>query len=80
MVGSYAVYGDDGSNCLNGQAVTKGSVHGEFRFGGSTVLTLFEPGKIEFDEDLVKNSKHPIETLLKVNTRVGEVKIDVKRF
>lgn len=51
--------------------VTKGEEHGYFEFGGSTVLLLFQRGKINFDEDLVKNSKRKLETLVRVNTRIG---------
>ena len=36
MVGSYHIFGEEGQKWL------KGKVHGEFRFGGSTVLLLFE--------------------------------------
>jgi phosphatidylserine decarboxylase len=51
--------------------VKKGDPHGFFAFGGSTVLLFFEPGAIQFDSDLVENSKKKLETLLKVNTRIG---------
>jgi len=54
-----------------GQTVRKGDEHGYFAFGGSTVLLLFEPGTIEFDEDLLANSQKPIETLVKVGTSIG---------
>lgn len=89
MVGSYRMFGPeddiekkcvfDGNELgdtkvLEGKEYKKGAVHGEFRFGGSTVLMLFEPGKVVFDEDLIENSKTPIETLLRVNTRIGKSK------
>ena len=38
-----------------GQAVRKGEELGYFAFGGSTIVTLFEPGKVCWDEDLVQN-------------------------
>eukprot|EP01083_Nonionella_stella_P062144 161659_1 len=66
MVGSYHIFG------APGEPWQKGRVHGEFRFGGSTVLVLFEPDRVEFDDDLLKNSASHIETLLKVNTRIGQ--------
>jgi len=54
-----------------GATVKKGDEMGYFAFGGSTVLTLFKPGTIKFDEDLLVNSGKPIETLLKVGDRIG---------
>jgi len=37
---------------------------GYFKFGGSTLLVLFEPGKMRFDDDLVENSNGAVETLV----------------
>jgi len=54
------------------EAVRKGSPHGFFAFGGSTVLVFFEKGRIKFDSDLVSNSKKGIETLVQVNSRLGK--------
>jgi phosphatidylserine decarboxylase len=39
-----------------GQIVRKGEEKGYFRFGGSCVITLFEPGRIRFSEDLLEHS------------------------
>lgn len=63
-----------GSICFTttpGQTIKKGDEHGYFAFGGSTVLVLFEPGKIEFDADLLANSAKPLETLVKVGVSIG---------
>ena len=38
------------------QKVAKGAEKGYFRFGGSSTITIFEPGRIQFDEDLVSHS------------------------
>ncbi len=54
-----------------GQHVIKGEEHGYFAFGGSTVLLLFQKGTINFDQDLIVNSKKPIETLVKMGTSIG---------
>lgn len=54
-----------------GASVEKGDELGYFAFGGSTLLTLFPPGSITFDEDLVTNSSLPLETLLQMGMRVG---------
>ena len=47
---------------------------GHFQFGGSTVLLLFERGKIEFDKDLIENSQNRIETLILVGNSIGKCK------
>jgi len=65
LVGSYQLFKEVGNDCV------KGDLHGEFRFGGSTVLTLFPKGSIKFSQDLVTNSAVPIETLCKVGEAVG---------
>lgn len=54
-----------------GQTVVKGDEHGYFAFGGSTVLVLIEPGRIEFDADLLANSAKPLETLVKMGVSLG---------
>lgn len=42
--------------------VKKGQEKGYFEFGGSCIVLLFEKGRIQFDEDLVKNTERGIET------------------
>lgn len=49
----------------------KGAELGYFRFGGSFVATLFEPGKILLADDLVKNSAAGRETYAKIGTPLG---------
>jgi phosphatidylserine decarboxylase len=46
--------------------VEKMDEKGYFKFGGSTVVLLFEPGRIRFCDDLVVNSDAGKETLVKV--------------
>jgi phosphatidylserine decarboxylase len=46
--------------------VEKMEEKGWFKFGGSTVVLVFEPGKIKFSDDLVANSLAGRETLVKV--------------
>jgi phosphatidylserine decarboxylase len=58
MVGSTVITRKTGEN------VSRGEELGYFAFGGSTVVLLFEPGKINFDSDLVDNSKGALETLV----------------
>jgi len=54
-----------------GQQVERMDEHGYFAFGGSTIVVLFEPNSIQFDEDLLRSSKEQIETLVRVGMRVG---------
>lgn len=46
--------------------VEKMDEKGYFKFGGSTVVVVFEPGTITFSDDLVANSAAGKETLVKV--------------
>ena len=43
---------------IPGQAVHKGDQQGYFCFGGSTVICLFEPGRIQMDADLLEQTEH----------------------
>ncbi|KAG5927689.1 hypothetical protein E4U42_001929 [Claviceps africana] len=54
-----------------GEQVKRAEELGYFKFGGSTVLLLFEPGKMVFDDDLVDNSSTALETLIRVGMSVG---------
>jgi phosphatidylserine decarboxylase len=47
-----------------GEKVSRAEELGYFKFGGSTVLLLFEPGVLNFDSDLIENSKGALETLV----------------
>lgn len=47
-----------------GEEVKRAEELGYFKFGGSTLLVLFEPGKMAFDTDLMTNSRNPLETLV----------------
>ncbi len=52
-----------------GQIINKGDEKGYFRFGGSCVITLFEPGRIRFTNDLIEHSAAGRE----VYARMGDV-------
>ncbi|EGG11740.1 uncharacterized protein MELLADRAFT_46768 [Melampsora larici-populina 98AG31] len=54
-----------------GDVLKKGDHLGYFAFGGSTILVIGESEMIEWDEDLLMNSKAPIETLVRVGNQVG---------
>jgi phosphatidylserine decarboxylase len=47
-----------------GDKVARAEELGYFKFGGSTLLVLFEEGVVNFDSDLTANSKGPLETLV----------------
>jgi phosphatidylserine decarboxylase len=49
-----------------GEQVKRAEELGYFKFGGSTILLLFEPGKMRFDDDLTDNSSGALETLVRI--------------
>jgi phosphatidylserine decarboxylase len=56
---------------IPGRAVAKGEEKGLFKFGGSCVITLFQPGKIKFDADLVKPGTEGLEVYARMGERLG---------
>jgi phosphatidylserine decarboxylase len=52
--------------------VESGSEKGYFAFGGSTVLLLFEKGKIKISDDLIQNTKKGFETQVLIGQTIGE--------
>lgn len=55
-----------------GAEVTRGQCLGAFRYGGSTVICLYQQGDMALDADLVRNScEQKCETYVKVGWRVG---------
>jgi len=54
-----------------GTQVTRGQELGYFAYGGSTVVAVFQKGKVEFDADLIKWSLDGLETLVEVGERIG---------
>jgi phosphatidylserine decarboxylase precursor len=47
-----------------GEKVQRAEELGYFKFGGSTLLVLCEPGQMKYDADLVDNSQQALETLV----------------
>ncbi|MGL6132275.1 MAG: phosphatidylserine decarboxylase, partial [Fusobacteriaceae bacterium] len=43
-------------------------------FGGSSCVLLFEKDKINFDKDILENSKKGIETKVYMGEKIGESK------
>ena len=58
MVGSTVITRKPGENVKRAEEL------GYFKFGGSTILVLFEEGAMKFDDDLVDNSNGALETLV----------------
>ncbi len=54
-----------------GKPVAKGEEKGYFFFGGSTVILLFEPGKITIDADIREWSELRIETSVRMGQRIA---------
>jgi len=63
-VGAFGVGSIVNTHCSG--HVEKMDEKGYFKFGGSSVVLVFEPGRIRFCEDLVANSAAGRETLVKV--------------
>ena len=56
-----------------GSDVYKGEEKGYFRFGGSSTITIFERGRVKFDDDLVTQSANQIELYAKIGDSLGQV-------
>ena len=54
-----------------GQPVSKGAEKGYFAFGGSCVITVFQKGRIRFEDDVVSQSARQIETYARMGDRLG---------
>ena len=54
-----------------GELAVKGEEKGYFKFGGSSIVLLFEKGRINIDEDLLKNTENGLETSIQMGERIG---------
>lgn len=54
-----------------GVRVSKGDRKGFFGLGGSTVVLLFKPGFITFDEDILSNTGTGMETYIRMGDSIG---------
>ena len=59
---------------FKGNSVNKGDEKGYFKFGGSTVVLLFEKNKIRIDDDLLINTAKGFETAVKMGEKIGAEK------
>jgi phosphatidylserine decarboxylase len=68
-----------GATCVGGlentyqpdSDINKGDEKGYFKFGGSSTITIFEPGRIRLDQDLVENTAQYRELYTKMGDRMG---------
>ncbi|NEQ50829.1 MAG: phosphatidylserine decarboxylase [Leptolyngbya sp. SIO3F4] len=51
--------------------VDRGQEKGYFQYGGSTIVLLFEPGAIIFDEDLIQDSQQHLEVQVQAGNQLG---------
>lgn len=51
--------------------VVRGTEKGRFEFGGSTVVLLLEPGRVEISKDLLENTQEGYETLVRMGEVIG---------
>ncbi|KAI0813429.1 phosphatidylserine decarboxylase-domain-containing protein [Xylaria sp. FL0064] len=65
MVGSTVITRQEGEHVKRAEEL------GYFKFGGSTIVVLFEPGRMVWDDDLVDNSNGALETLIRAGMSVG---------
>ena len=54
-----------------GAPAARGAEKGMFRFGGSTVIVLYEPGRVRLDAAIAERSAAGIETLVRVGAPIG---------
>ena len=52
--------------------VAKGAEKGYFKFGGSSTITLFEPGRVKLDADLLVHTAERRELYARMGDRLGE--------
>ncbi len=57
-----------------GNTFNKADEKGYFKFGGSTVIMLFEKGKLIVDKDLLDNTQSGLETAVLMGERLGQNK------
>ncbi|KAI0134466.1 phosphatidylserine decarboxylase-domain-containing protein, partial [Xylariales sp. AK1849] len=65
MVGSTVITRNEGDEVKRAEEL------GYFKFGGSTIVLLFEEGRMQFDDDLIDNSNGALETLIRVGMSIG---------
>jgi phosphatidylserine decarboxylase len=57
-----------------GDTAVKGEEAGYFKFGGSSIILLFQKGKITIDADLLRNTRNHLETQVRMGEHIGTAK------
>jgi phosphatidylserine decarboxylase len=57
----------------NEKNFARGDEKGYFAFGGSTIIMIFRPGAIRFDEDLLAHSASGMECLVQVGEAIADI-------
>lgn len=73
------LYMEVGATCVGGiiqtynpnEYIKRGMEKGYFKFGGSTVILIFEKNKVLIDEDIIRNSNSEIETYVTFGEKIG---------
>ena len=58
-------------NHMKSGAFRKGQEKGYFRFGGSTIVLLFQENTLKMDDDILHNSTHGLETEVRFGEKIG---------
>lgn len=53
------------------RAVQRGEEKGRFEFGGSTVIVLLQKGAAVIDEDILRNTREDVETVVHLGEKIG---------
>ena len=56
-----------------GKTIQKGDEQGYFAFGGSTIMTFFEPGRIQLADDILRNTANCTETFARQGDLLGTI-------
>lgn len=59
----------------DGGNFAKGQEKGYFEWGGSTILQIFEPGRINWDPELLHWSTQGVETLVRYGSQIGKARL-----
>lgn len=55
-----------------GEHARRGQIKGWFEFGGSSVIALFQKGKVKIARDILEKSNQGIETLIRLGETIGQ--------
>lgn len=74
------IYVEVGATCVGtivqtyvpNKKVSKGDEKGYFKFGGSTVMLIFEGGKINIDRDIIEQTSKKFETAVLMGEKIGK--------